>query len=324
MRGIPIRVLRLFRREKGLALAAAAVMAARLVGIASPAQRADLEKHAPIACPESNSDKTEHFYTVSGRARPLLIWTGRRDVGHAQILRRQGPAGHHFALVIGTDPDRAPMHINRWGYIAESSCHAQTGVVGVMTESDETTIEEAKSKVSDPGAHNLFKAIRMTIAQSEARSETVDLLRAEPFSYRDLDTVLGLLPASGTTGRLTIGQDIMTGFLSAIDDLLHQLSNRTSGSPQQGKTADLRRTYVYAQRLYDVTATQGRGYADDLPAQRASAPFISSFEVRNRVPAEVTHFQIAYGTTGALAAVPLRVIYRPRWWLELQLDRQSN
>jgi hypothetical protein len=299
-------------------------MTACLVGGASPAQRADLEKHAPIACPEINNDKSEHFYTVSGRARPLLIWTGRRDVGHAQILRRQATTGHHFALVIGTDPDRAPMHINRWGYIAESSCHTQTGVVGVMTESDEATIDEAKTKVSDPSAHNLFKAIRMTITEGEARSETVDLLRPEPFSYRDLDTVLRLLPASGTTGRLAIEQDVMTGFLAAIDDLLHQLSNRTSGSPQLGKTADLRRTYVYAQRLYDVTATQGRGYVDDLPSQRASAPFISNFEVRNRASDEVTHFQIAYGTTGPLTAVPLRVIYRPRWWLELQLDRQSN
>jgi hypothetical protein len=306
-----------------LALTGAAVMAARLVGSASPAQRADLEKDAPIACPGSHSDKSEHFYTVSGRARPLLIWTGRRDVGHAQILRREGPADHHFALVIGTDPDRAPMHINRWGYIAESSCHTQTGVVGVMTESDEATIDEAKTKVSDPSAHNLFKAIRMTIADGEARSETVDLLRPEPFSYRDLDTVLRLLPASGTTGRLGIGQDVMTGFLAAVDDLLHQLSSQTGGS-SQGKAADIRRTYVYAQHLYDVTATQGRGYVDDLPSHRASAPFISSFEVRNRASGEVTHFQIAYGTTGALAAVPLRVIYRPRWWLELQLDRQNN
>jgi hypothetical protein len=25
------------------------------------------------------------------------------------------------------------------------------------------------------------------------------------------------------------------------------------------------------------------------------------------------------GTTGDLAGVPLRIVYRPRWWLELEL-----
>jgi hypothetical protein len=265
----------------------------------------------------------EHLYTVSGRARPLLIWTGRHDVGHAQVLRRESAVGHHFALLIGTDPDRAPMHINRWGYIAEASCGPQTKVVGVMTESDEATVEEAKTHVSDPNARNLFKAIRMMIADGQVRSETVDLLRAEPYTYRDLDTVLRLLPPPGTFQQSGQNADVETGFLASIDGLLRQLSLGTLRGGSKTSDRDLRRTYVYAQRLYDVAATSGKDYGDDLPGFRGASPYISSFEVRNRTSGEVTRFQIAYGTIGPLTAAPLRVIFRPTWWLELQLDRSS-
>jgi hypothetical protein len=192
-----------------------------------------------------------------------------------------------------------------------------------MTESDESTIEEAKTHVSDPNARNLFKAIRMMIADGEVRSETIDLLRAEAYTYRDLDTVLRLLPPPGTSEQSSQDPDVGTGFLASIDSLLRQLSRGTLTGGSKTSDRDLRRTYVYAQRLYDVTATAGKGYADDLPAFRGASPYISSFEVHNRTSGEVTKFQIAFGTIGPLTAAPLRVIFRPRWWLELQLDRSS-
>jgi hypothetical protein len=45
----------------------------------------------------------------------------------------------------------------------------------------------------------------------------------------------------------------------------------------------------------------------------------SEFVVTNRATRETTEFEIAYGTEDTLSEVPVRIVYRPRWWLELQL-----
>jgi hypothetical protein len=80
----------------------------------------------------------------------------------------------------------------------------------------------------------------------------------------------------------------------------------------------LRRTYVYAGRLYDAsllsaTVSDRRGGAID-----------GEFEVRNRATGSTTAFRIAYGTDGADAEVPVRITYRPRWWLEVDLQLEPN
>jgi len=33
----------------------------------------------------------------------------------------------------------------------------------------------------------------------------------------------------------------------------------------------------------------------------------------------VTRFQVRYGSSGALAGVPVHAVYQPRWWFEVQL-----
>jgi len=131
-------------------------------------------------------------------------------------------------LLIGTDPERAPMHVNRWGYASELTCAGQTQVVGLMTQSDEDTIQAATVSVSPSGGKtHQCRAVRGTIAAGPAETE---LLRV----------------STGDT----------------------------------------------------------------------------EFETRNTISGEVTRFQVTSGTaaTGALlTGVPLRVVYRPRWWLELEL-----
>ena len=49
---------------------------------------------------------------------------------------RIGEALSGLTYICG-DPDRAPMHVNRWGYIAETTCGDETALVGVMTDANE-------------------------------------------------------------------------------------------------------------------------------------------------------------------------------------------
>ena len=113
-----------------------------------------------------------HHYSVAARVRPLLVfWISRRGVGDAIVTRRLSPGEAEYALLIGSDPDRAPRHINRWGYIKEEIRGAEARLVALMTESDEESIKEAEANLKTQAqGHHPFKIIRATVHGEQAQS----------------------------------------------------------------------------------------------------------------------------------------------------------
>src|SRR5918996_5321259 len=100
----------------------------------------------------------ERYYRMLAKVRPLLFWISRDDVGGARIgwLGDQG-GSRGFELLIGSDPARAPRKINRWGYIAEEVRGSTASTLGVMKQSNEESIEEAKAKLGkDTGGPHAF------------------------------------------------------------------------------------------------------------------------------------------------------------------------
>jgi hypothetical protein len=84
----------------------------------------NLSPGVPIPC--EVKPQVEQQYAVTGKVKLLLIWTGAREVGQARFARLQSLDGDGgLMLLVGTDPDRAPMRLNRWGYIAETTCNAE-------------------------------------------------------------------------------------------------------------------------------------------------------------------------------------------------------
>ncbi len=58
----------------------------------------------------------QHHYRIAARVRPLVVfWITRDGVGDARVTRTRGDGEARYTLLIGSDPDRAPFHINRWG-----------------------------------------------------------------------------------------------------------------------------------------------------------------------------------------------------------------
>lgn len=57
----------------------------------------------------------QHRYRMAAKIRPLLFWIGRDNVGEAQVVWHAGGSARGVELLIGSDPDRAPRRINRWG-----------------------------------------------------------------------------------------------------------------------------------------------------------------------------------------------------------------
>ena len=73
----------------------------------------------------------------------------------------QRPGRHlGYELLVGSDPARTPRHINRWGYLREESGDNGATVFGVMSQSDEQSVEDADKNTSRTDGIHAFTALR--------------------------------------------------------------------------------------------------------------------------------------------------------------------
>jgi len=265
----------------------------------------------PAGAVRSSGAFERHHYSVAARIRPLLVfWISRNGVGDAIVTRRVSPGEAEYALLIGSDPDRAPRHINRWGYIKEEIRGTEARLLGLMTESDEESLEQAEANLKTPaqGDHP-FKVIRATVDGEQARSVVTSIGAPRDYSYRELQAVLDLAlrePPDGTPRTIHLPFGTRPGFLAALADAM-----RISAGPI---------TYVYHGRIYELRQTTARPISD-LRIGRVSygAAIAAEFTITSKRDGERTSFSMTYGTEGRFAQVPLTVSYRPRWWMEVNL-----
>lgn len=269
----------------------------------------------------------EHRYRMAGRIRPLLLfWIGRDDIGGGRVVTRRGDGGAiAYELVMGSDPDRAPRHLNRWGFLIEEVRGTDGVVLGAMTESDERSLEEAKARLAREGTQGgfFFKAIQATVAADEARASVTMVHTPNNFTYRDVDIVLDLVTkelgrAAGR--RVQVPHGARPGFLGALAELIHQsvAAGRRSAWSTLGEEMSV--PFVYNATLYDLTLRDAQFLPYAVLGGRSFARVVQGeLESRDRTAGNRTRFQVIYGTEGPLAEVPVHVVYRPRWWLEVQL-----
>ncbi len=296
---------------------------ALLVCMLVPPSRSGTQKSDEVALPSYDcggvSAAREWHYVVAARIRPLVFWTGWKEVGEARVRRNESESARHLELLIGTDPERAPRRINRWGYIVETACGPATQILGIMTASDEETMEEATTNVSQNGnAKHIFKVIRGSLTSDQAVMEILRVAVVENLTYRDVDVLLNRLPPPGPTRRAPVPSGARGGFLTAVSMLVQQSqaeyrqSGRLSPLPPQ--------RFVFAGAVYDLTLRSAK-LDSDLAAGGQTAPraIKGEFEVRNRATGKLSRFKLEYTTDEVLGRVPLRVVYQPRWWLQIEL-----
>lgn len=256
---------------------------------------------------------SEHHYVVSGRIRLLVFWTGRHDVGQARFDRAESPTGRarRLALRVGTDPERAPRRINRWGYIDETTCAAETVVTGVMTESKEQSVEQARG-ADERLKHTPLRAIRSRIAGTESITETTTIAPSRSVTYRDVDEVLLMKPSAASMVRRTVPADVESGFLRAVTSLVNESVGAYRDS--QRPPAGLRRVYVYGGNFYDLALRRSH-HVRGANGEELESDFV----IRNRTTGTTTEFRISYAASGHNAGVPRRIVFSPRNWLELEL-----
>jgi hypothetical protein len=268
----------------------------------------------------------EHKYRMLAKVRPLLFWISKDDVGGARISwRGDDNGGFGLDLLIGSDPTRAPRNINRWGYIAEQVQGSEARVVGVMKQSNEQSVAEAESQIASEGRGGfLYRAIQGTATNHEARAGVTTVRVERDMTFRDIESLLSMVAAGSQSPErrsVELPAGTRPGFLVALRDLVSQTTTAYSQHPDAAfKPSRTPTPYVYYGVFYDLTmksssllktaTIDGRTYTNVARGD---------FEVKNRGTGETTRFQMTYGTTGALAGVPVHAVYQPRWWFEVQL-----
>jgi len=279
----------------------------------------DLPVAANAAAPGTSE---RHHYTMSARVRPLLLfWISRSNVGDAIVTRTAAPLETRYSLLIGSDPDRAPRRINRWGYIQETIRGDAAAVVGLMTESDEESVEEAENHIRAEGSGmHTFKVIHAAIDGQRSRSVVTAIGAPADYSFRQVQAVLALAEDGGTEGRsreVRLPPGTRPGFLSALAEIVHaQATGARAGALRAGSPL----TYVYHGKFYELRATSVQFKpALDVDSSRYARVVSAQFATKNLADGEQTRFSLSYAIDGRLAEVPLTVSYQPRWWMQVDL-----
>lgn len=269
----------------------------------------------------------EHHYRMAAKIRPLLVfWIGRDNVGAAHVTWRRSPEGAGFELLIGSDPIQAPRRINRWGYIAEEVYGSEARLLGVMKQSNEESLEEAKANVAAEvqGGQYVFKAIRATANTDEASSAITTVRLTRDFTFRDVEALLDLIEREGAQGsvrRMRLPDGTRPGFLVALAELIHHdvVVHGRPAAPNAPRR-NLSLPYVYNGAVNDLTLRESERLREARVGSRDYRDVIRArFETRNRASGKATEFELFYGAAGALAEVPVHARYQPRWWLQVEL-----
>ncbi len=271
--------------------------------------------------------KRERNYRMNASVNLILFHPRWSNVGGGRIGWIEAPGGEKgLELLIGSDPARTPGKINRWGFISEYVSGSSARLIGVMTQSDEQSVEQAKASVNKSEREHAFKAIRSWLNGSEAQSFTISLRQAENYTYRDVALLLSKIPEGNpAVKKLKIPAGADQGFLFSVRELIDESVENYRNTRKLIGTKQ--RQYVYNAALYDLSVAEsdfvkkltvnGKEYRDLIE---------SEFKVLNKTTNRTSAFSVTYGTCGRIASIPVRIRYKPRWWFqaELLLDEDAT
>ncbi len=303
-----------------------------------------------FASTNSGGDPTRVLsYRMKGKVRLLFFWVGKDDVGGGTITLQSnrgedGALQEKVEILFGSNPERVPGGINRWGYGREAATWKQdplgrtlqeTFFEGFMKYSREESLDEVQSNNERQlsGAEFVYEGIRSTVRPAETLSEIRVFSVEEDFDYRNATSI-----HCGYARRLEQGPpdrkkrlaneshyEAPMGFLTALRAYLTEVvdQHRSGGEPQPLPA----RRFAYNSKIYQLEMRNLK-YLDsfDLPMP-SGAPDrkfekVAKADIRNSPLGESWHhdFSIWFGLEGPYRAVPLRIVDKPRWWLRVELN----
>ncbi len=314
------------RARLSLLLSVLALAALISVESGSSQARAAVEPATPGRPSISLPRAAERRYRVAAKIRPLLLfWVGPDNVGSARVTWYRGDgADRGFELLLGSDPARAPRGINRWGYLTEETRGGEASITGVMKQSDETSIEEAKSRIENERTSGFFfKMIREKIAGGESVAQVTTARVGRDYSYRDLDPLLaefGKITRPPQVQRTRVDADVRPGLLSTISAVVHEDAEaRRRAPPSQGVGGKVTR-YAYNAKIYTLTLASSQFLGSQQYGGRTYTRLVrNDFEITMKGFTWKERFTLDYSLDGADSELPVFASYQPRWWFKAEL-----
>jgi hypothetical protein len=287
----------------------------------------------------------QYDYVMTGKVRLLLFWIGEDDIGGGYIRKEVGrsrPELESIRLKIGSDPDKAPRRINRWGAAAEvveldplRQTTRSTAFFGFMkaTEGESVDAVESELEAEGEGSQHVFEASINRIDQAAALSSVLPIVSPVDFHIGQLDdadrmvreqyeSAFRLSSYRRLNGQGRRACERSESFLFTVKELID--------AAVAGDGAPLTRCYVYNSKLLELTLrardTVGREtieyeLVDGTVVEKEYRDLIAlEFCVRNPQTGWDTDFDLLVGTTGALRGVPVRITYQPNFWFKAILN----
>ena len=284
-------------------------------------QSADAHANASFSAVEVSRERR---YQVDARARPFVFWIRKSNIGDGRLTWRRGRDGTiGYELLVGSDPARTPRRINRWGYLREELSANGATVFGVMSQSDEQSVEDADKNTSRTDGIHAFKALRQWLTGAQARVTISDVRVEKDLTYADLDLLLSAVPAAPSrTKTVAMPQLTAPGFLAAVASLMEE---GRAAIANASNAQHFVRTYPYNGQLYQLQLHSAEHVDRHTREGRSFGPAIRGrFRVLNRTTGQETPFTVVYGVEGDLAGVPLLISWRPWWWLEIECALRND
>ena len=290
--------------------------------VASPAT----ETQAAAARPWMTLPRVaEHRYRINGKIRLLLFWVGRDNVGTARMGWYRGPDGDRgYEFLIGSDPARAPRKINRWGYVYEEHRGAVATTVGVMKQSNEATLEEAKKNVESAATEGVaFSRIREQVTGGESVSEVTTARLKRDYSYQEFDLLISefaTVTRAPQVKRARLDADVTPGLLSTIAAVIHEDAETRRKTPTSRGALGRVARYVYNAQVYTLTlaSSQFQG-TQEYGGRKYPSTVQNEFEITMKGFTWKEKFTVVYTLEDPTAEVPVFAVYQPRWWFKVEL-----
>ena len=317
----------------------------------------------PLAATGIADDVNVYSYRMRGKVRLLFFWVGKDDVGGGTITISRGQNAdsvwrEEVEALFGSNPDRVPGKINRWGYGREESLWSSnpetanggdlqsTIFEGFMKHSKEDSLSQVKKNNDQQNAKQefLYDGNRSRADASSISAEIRTFATTADFRYQDSapvhcgykerllqggpDRVRALDPIPSTVkhpyGFLTAAQSLLRKVLKSSNDL-KQLK-KTKGSLHyvynaQEFTLKLRNTELVKKFELPLGGDKLKDGKDHILYQNIAK---SEFRV-TKLANKTTHdFTLWFPLQGKLRGIPLRIADKPRWWLRIELNLEPD
>jgi hypothetical protein len=289
----------------------------------------------------------QYNYMMTARLRLLFFWASKDDVGGGYIRRgvsTEDPRLEFIQVLFGSDPEKAPRAINRWGAGTEVSWHKEaigsahsdevtaSAFFGFMKSSRGKSASEMQSELErekKQGLHDFtgilsrvepVRAVSLVVPlESDTDFNLRDYARAEPLMLERLSESPRPVKSLEDSGRCPRSAGFLATAAELVDDAVQGLGapiSRCYVYDAQENTLELQKISPVKSLAVRLSGPKNVVLLETIHKNVLQLDFVST----HKLTGKKVYFTIYAGSEGALRGVPVQICYQPNWWFQVILN----